>query len=33
VIRIGLSPLTTSFGDVHAGLATLRTLASGGGGP
>jgi kynureninase len=30
VIRIGLSPLTTSFGDVHAGLATLRTLATAG---
>ncbi len=30
VIRIGLSPLTTSFSDVHAGLATLRTLAGGG---
>jgi kynureninase len=29
VIRIGLSPLTTSFGDVHAGLAALRMLARG----
>lgn len=25
-IRIGLSPLTTSFGDVHRGLAALRVL-------
>jgi kynureninase len=26
VIRIGLSPLTTRFADVHAGLATLKEL-------
>jgi kynureninase len=25
-IRIGLSPLSTSFEDVHTGLATLRDL-------
>jgi kynureninase len=25
-VRIGLSPLTTSFDDVHRGLATLREL-------
>jgi len=27
-IRIGLSPLTTSFDDVHRGLAALRELLS-----
>jgi kynureninase len=27
-IRIGLSPLTTSFEDVHLGLAALRALAA-----
>jgi kynureninase len=27
-IRLGLSPLTTSFEDVHRGLTTLRTLIS-----
>jgi len=27
-VRIGLSPLTTSFGDVHRGLAELRDLLS-----
>jgi kynureninase len=27
-IRIGMSPLTTSFGDVHAGLAILRSALS-----
>jgi kynureninase len=26
VMRFGLSPLTTSFEDVHRGLATLRGL-------
>ena len=26
IIRPGLSPLTTRFADVHAGLATLRDL-------
>jgi kynureninase len=30
VIRLGLSPLTTSFADVHAGLAELRDLVAGG---
>jgi kynureninase len=29
-IRIGLSPLTTSFGDVHAGMAALRSLLAAG---
>ena len=28
-IRVGLSPLTTSFDDVHQGLATLRDLLAG----
>jgi kynureninase len=28
-VRIGLSPLTTSFEDVHRGLATLRDLLAG----
>jgi kynureninase len=27
-IRFGLSPLTTSFGDVEAGVAALETLMS-----
>jgi len=27
-IRLGLSPLTTSFEDVHRGLAALRDLVS-----
>ena len=26
VIRLGLSPLTTRFGDVHRGIAVLREL-------
>jgi kynureninase len=29
VIRIGCSPLTTSFADVHAGLDCLRGLLGG----
>ncbi len=29
-IRLGLSPLTTSFGDVARGMATLREIAGGG---
>ncbi len=28
-IRVGLSPLTTSFGDVHRGLSVLRELLAG----
>jgi kynureninase len=28
-IRLGLSPLTTSFGDVRAGIAALREMAGG----
>jgi len=29
-IRLGLSPLTTSFGDVHRGIAAIRELLGGG---
>jgi kynureninase len=29
-IRVGMAPLTTSFADVHAGLAALRDLLAGG---
>ncbi len=28
IIRAGLSPLTTSYADVHTGLLTLRDLLS-----
>jgi len=28
-IRLGLSPLTTSFGDVHRGIAAIRELLGG----
>jgi kynureninase len=29
-IRLGLAPLSTSFAEVHAGLAVLRDLLTGG---
>jgi kynureninase len=29
IVRLGLSPLTTSFGDVHRGMAALRDLLAG----